>query len=68
MRYRITTQRQLRREFRATFPTLDLRRIPDYSGKGKMHKTDARCAWVDWIDGLSKGGDISQELAERATL
>jgi hypothetical protein len=68
VRHRITTQRQLRREFRQTFPKLDLRLIPDCSRKGTMHKTDARCAWVDWIDGLSKDGEISQALAERATL
>lgn len=68
MKYRLTTQRQLRREFRQAFPQLDMRRIPNYSGNGTMHKTDTRCAWVDWIDGLSKDGDISQELAQRATL
>lgn len=68
MHYRITNQRQLRREFWKTFPTLPRRLIPDYSGKGKMYRTDTRCAWVDWLDALSKGGDISQELAQRATL
>jgi hypothetical protein len=68
MKQKLTTQRQLRREFRQTFPKLDLRLIPDYSGKGTMHKANARCAWVEWIDALSKDGDISQALAERATL
>lgn len=68
MKYRITTQRALRREFWQTFPALSRRRITNYSGNGKMHMTDTRCAWVDWIDALSKGGDISQELAQRATL
>jgi hypothetical protein len=68
VKHRLTTQRQLRREFRQTFPELDLRLIPDSSGNGTMHKTDARCAWVDWIDGLSKDSEISQTLAERATL
>lgn len=66
--YRITNQRQLRREFWETFPQLSKRRITDYSGKGKMHCTDTRVAWCDWIDFLSKCGDISQELAQRATL
>lgn len=65
---RITTQRELRREFWRTFPELPKRRITDYSGKGRMHVTDTRCAWVDWIDGLSKDGAISQQLAQRATL
>lgn len=65
---RITTQRQLRREFWATFPNVPKRRITHYSGKGKMWPTDTRCAFVDWLDGLSKDGSISAQLAERATL
>lgn len=66
--YRITTQRQLRREFWATFPELPRRRITDYSGHGKMYCADTRMTWCDWLDDLSKAGDISQELAQRATL
>ena len=66
--YRITTQYALRREFWNTFPSLQRHQITDYSGNGKMHVTDTRCAFVDWLDMLSKCGDISQELAERATL
>ena len=68
MNYRITTQRQLRREFWQTFPHLTRRKITNYSGNGKMHVTDTRCAWCDWLDALQKDGDISQELACRATL
>jgi hypothetical protein len=68
MKYRITSQKQLRSEFWETFPELPRRRITDYSGTGKMHCTDTRCAFVDWLDALSKGGDVSQELAERATI
>jgi hypothetical protein len=66
--YRITTQKELRREFWATYPNLQRRKITDYSGKGKMHVTDTRCAFVEWVDMLSRNGDISQELAERVTL
>lgn len=66
--YRITTQAQLRREFWDTFPDLPRRRIKDYSGSGLMWPTDTRCAFVDWLDALSKDGDISPELADRATL
>lgn len=68
MEYRITNQRQLRREFWETFPKLNRRKITDYSGKGKMYPTDIRCAFVDWVDSLSKNGDISPELADRVTL
>ena len=67
-RYRLTTQRALRREFWETFPTLSRRKIKNYSGNGTMHVTDTRVTWCDWIDMLSKDGDISQELAQRATL
>jgi hypothetical protein len=66
--YRITTQKELRREFWATFPNLPKRKIKNYSGNGHMFQTDTRCTFVDWLDSLSKCGDISQALAERATL
>lgn len=68
MQYRITTQKQLRAEFWRTFPNLSRSRIRNFSGNGTMHVTDTRCAWCDWIDMLSKNGDISPELAERAEL
>lgn len=68
MPYQITTQKELRREFWRTFPTLPKKRIKDYSGEGLMYTTDTRCAFVDWVDMLSKDGTISQELAERAEL
>lgn len=66
--YQITTQAELRRAFWQQFPSLPKRKITDYSGAGKMHCTDTRCAFVDWLDSLSKDGQISSELAERATL
>jgi len=68
MNFRITSERALRREFWQTFKGLPHRRITDYSGHGKMWPTDTRCAFVDWLDALSKSGDISPELADRATL
>lgn len=64
----ITTQKQLRRLFWETFPELPRKKITNYSGNGTMYRTDTRCAWCDWIDSLSKSGEISVELAERATL
>jgi hypothetical protein len=68
MAYRITNQRDLRREFWTQHPQLSRRKIRNYSGNGTMHVTDTRCAWCDWLDAMSKNGDISQELAQRATL
>lgn len=32
------------------------------------YKCDIRCAWVDYIDSLSKDGTISEKLANNATL
>ncbi len=71
MAYQITNQRDLRRAFwqeHKGLPGITPRRIPNYSGNGKMHNTDTRCAWCDWIDAMSRDGQISQELAQRATL
>jgi hypothetical protein len=71
----MTTQKQIRAAFwqaarDGQFRGLNVtpRKIMHYSGNGKMHNTDTRCAFVDWLDGLSKDGQVSQELAERATL
>jgi len=67
MDYRITTQKELRAEFWATFPGASRKR-QEYAVIGKMYCTDTRCAWCDWIDSLQKGGEISEALASRATL
>ena len=70
-----TTQKQSRAAFwRAVkageFQPLRVtpKRITDYSGNGKTHTTDTRCAFVDWLDELSKSGEVSAELANRVTL
>lgn len=69
--YTYTTQRELRAAFfreHAGMPGISPRRITNYAGTGKMHNTDTRCAWCDWIDALNKNGEISDALANRATL
>lgn len=74
MTYQITNQRALRRAFwEAHTPSpkglnVTRRKITNYSGNGKMHNTDTRCTFCDWVHKLSKAGTISQALAERATL
>ena len=67
-KYRITTLRALRKEFWETFPKLSRKKIPNYSGNGKMYCTDARVEFSNWLDALSKNGDVSQEFAYTATL
>ncbi len=64
----ITTQREIRRHFWRDHPAAQRRMIPNYSGTGKMHATDTRCAFVDYLDMLAKDGAISADLADRATL
>ena len=66
--YTSTTQAEIRRAFWETFPNLPRRKIKDYAGAGKMYCTDTRCAFVDWLDSLSRNGEISPALADRATL
>lgn len=68
MSYTYTNQKDLRKAFREQHPNLDFKKIKNYSGNGTMFKTDTRVAFTDWIDALEKNGDISQALAQRATL
>lgn len=72
---KLTTQRQVRRAFwdawrAGQFRGLHVtpRRITNYSGNGKMHNTDTRCAFCDFVDMLSKSGQLADGLAERVTL
>ena len=71
----MTTQRQVRKAFwdawrEGQFKGLSVtpRRIPNYAGNGKMHNTDTRCAFCDFVDGLSKNGELKEGLADRVTL
>ena len=63
-----TTQKQIRAAFWELYPDLPRRKITNYAGTGKMHQTDTRCAFCDFVDALNKGGQISDQLANRATL
>jgi hypothetical protein len=60
----ITTQEQLRNEFWHYCP--ELKRIP---GKTQNeYTTDVRVAWCDFVERMYRAGQISEKLAERATL
>ena len=65
MDFRITNQRDLRRTFWNTHPEAAARRKP---GSQNSQVADVRMAFVDWVDMLSKNGDISPKLAQRVTL
>ncbi len=61
-KYQITNQRDLRRAFWEAHPNVSRSKyLGDYL-------TDTRCAFVDYVDMLSKDGTISEALAHRATL
>jgi len=64
----ITSQAALRAAFWRDHPSLPRRRIRAYSGKGLMHCTDARCAFVDYVDMLARNGEITKALADRVKL
>jgi hypothetical protein len=71
----LTTQREVRRAFwqawrEGQFKGLHVtpKRITSYSGTGKMHNTDTRCAFCDFVDMLNKNGDLKAGLIDRVTL
>jgi hypothetical protein len=64
--YTYTQQAQLRQAFKEQFAHLDFKKIK--YGNKRTYNATTRTAFNDWIDALSKDGDISQELAQRVTL
>lgn len=71
--YTYTNQKQLRRAFFEAFPDLPRRRYRyAWSSSEKnaplVYPVDTRCTFVDWLDALQRSGQISEALADRATL
>ena len=64
----MTTQKQIRAAFWAAHPAWMRAKIRDHAGTGRMYITDTRCAFVDFVDYLQTSGQISEALANRATL
>lgn len=69
----ITTQRELRDEFWRQHPRFKRRMVkvgPDRYRQATQndYPTDVRVAWCDWVDHMNKSNQISDALAERATL
>lgn len=58
-----TTQKDLRADFWAQHPQFKTR-----PGGHNRQSADARCAFSAWIDSLHRDGQISDALANRATL
>lgn len=69
MKTQITNQRDLRRLFWETFPELSRRRSRTIPGdRFNSFCADTRMTFIDWIDSMQKDGQISEKLAEKATL
>lgn len=66
--YPVTTQKQVRAMFWKAHPEADRQKIRDYSGKGRMYKTDTRVMFADYVDALQRSGMISATLAQHVTL
>ena len=64
--YSMNTQVAVRLGFWEAFPELD--RTKTTMNGERIYKTDTRCAFVDYVDALQKGGQISERLAQRVTL
>lgn len=73
MNYTYTNQKQIRAAFWEAFPDLPRRRYRySWNRSDKtaelVYPVDTRCAFVDFIDHLSRSGQITEALANRATL
>lgn len=69
----ISTQAELRQEFWRTHKHLKPKSIkmgPGYYRKAKQNEypADTRMAWCDFVEHMRRSGDITERLAERATL
>lgn len=69
----MTNQTQIRAAFWQAFPEVPRRRYrysPNRSDKTAelVYPIDTRCAFVDFLDSLHRSGQISEALANRATL
>ncbi len=60
----ITTQKALRNEFWYRHP--QYKRVSGW--KQNNYQTDIRVAWCDFVDATYRSGQISEALAQRATL
>lgn len=66
----ITTQKQVREQFWASFPSLDhqAREAGTRSKPQNEQHADTRVAFIDFVEWLHRDGRISDALANRVTL
>jgi hypothetical protein len=70
MQYTYTNQKQIRQAFWESFPHFEeqAREAGIFTKSQNHHCATVRCAFVDFVDYLSKDGQISEKLANRVTL
>jgi hypothetical protein len=66
----MTTQNQIRNAFWKSFPSLEAHALKwgIKSCPQNRHNAETRAAFVDFVDALQKSGEITETLANRATL
>ena len=66
----ITTQKELRKAFWDAYPLFDhqAREAGIRSKSQNHHCATVRCTWGDFVDAMARDGQISDALAQRATL
>ena len=66
----MTTQKQIRAAFWAAFPELEAHALKWQikTAPQNRHNAETRQAFVEFVDSLQKGGEISVALAQRVTL
>lgn len=70
MKYPITNQPALRDAFWGAYPSLEIQAIKAGLRNKRQNQQCAtvRCAWVEFVDAMQRDGQISEALAQRATL
>ena len=66
----MTNQKQIRAAFWNAHPDFEFqaREAGIFSKSQNYHCATVRCAFVEFVDSLARNGEISEELAFRATL
>lgn len=66
----MTSQKQIRAAFWNAHPDFEFqaREAGIFSKPQNYHCATVRCAFVEFVDSLARNGEISEELAFRATL
>ena len=62
----MNTQAEVRKSFWDAHP--EFKQEYRATMRQNQYRTDIRCAFVDFVDGLHRDGELAEKLAERVTL